>query len=178
MTEKNKGGRPSLYSEELAELICERLANGESLRAICREDGMPSMTTVMTWADDNQGGFRSRYACAREAQAEDMDGRILAVAEETTPENAQAQKVKLEAYRWRASKLAPKRYGDKLDVTSNGKGVNDDIADAIAAGRQRVADHLLAVEMYKILGNAPSEEELKQIEQGEFREVDDGSDLA
>jgi hypothetical protein len=170
MEKRKAGGRPSLYSDDLAEEICDRLADGESLRAICKEPAMPSMTTVLSWADEDKGGFRGRYACAREAQAEDMDGLILAVAEETAPENAQAQRVKLEAYRWRASKLAPKRYGDKLDLTSDGEGMFN-LAAMIEAGRKRVHDRL-AIEHQKRLGSG------EQPVEGEFREVDQGENLA
>lgn len=46
-----------------------------------------------------------------------MDHKILSVADASTPETAQADRVKIAAYQWRASKLAPKRYGDKLDLT-------------------------------------------------------------
>lgn len=60
-------GRPSLYSEDLASTILERLACGESLRAICRDESMPDRSSVMRWAvrDDR---FRVRYTHARELQ--------------------------------------------------------------------------------------------------------------
>lgn len=48
--EASKGpGRPSDYSEELADIICERPADGESLRSICLNDGMPNKATVFRW---------------------------------------------------------------------------------------------------------------------------------
>ncbi|HHA1412828.1 MULTISPECIES: hypothetical protein [Enterobacter cloacae complex] len=49
MGEENKIGRPSDYSEELAESIRLRLAEGESLRSVCRDDGMPCKQTVLRW---------------------------------------------------------------------------------------------------------------------------------
>ena len=45
------GGRPSLYNEELATTICDRLANGEPLAKICRDDDMPNYSTVRMWED-------------------------------------------------------------------------------------------------------------------------------
>lgn len=63
------GGRPSIYSQELAATICERLIHGEGLRAICRDDAMPSISTVIDWIKDKQE-FSAQYARARELQAE------------------------------------------------------------------------------------------------------------
>src|SRR4051812_2164281 len=59
-------GRPSTYTAELAATICARLATGETLRAVCRDDGMPSESTVRTWALDDREGFSAHYARARE----------------------------------------------------------------------------------------------------------------
>ena len=59
--------RPSKFTEGLADKICERIACGESLRAICEGKSMPGKTTVMRWlADEDHAGFRNQYACARE----------------------------------------------------------------------------------------------------------------
>lgn len=110
-------GRPSLYSEELAETICLQMIEGKSLRAICQADEMPHISTVLRWlASGEHVTFANKYAHAREAQADVMDSRILDVADACTNETALADRVKIAAYQWRASKLAPKRYGDKLDV--------------------------------------------------------------
>ena len=46
---KKKNGRPTIYTQKLASKICERLALGDSLRAICREDAMPHLATVLRW---------------------------------------------------------------------------------------------------------------------------------
>ena len=112
----SKGGRPSLYSDDLADLILDRLEAGESLTDVCAEPGMPSMRTVLKWAAED-GKFMQEYARAREAQAERMDDSIQKEAEATTPENAHAQRVKIDALKWRAAKLAPKRYGEKVQHT-------------------------------------------------------------
>jgi hypothetical protein len=57
----------SLYTPELAETICRRIAEGESLRAICRDPGMPTEGAVRAWARSNQG-FGVQYRTARELQ--------------------------------------------------------------------------------------------------------------
>lgn len=108
-------GRPSIYSDELANLICERLINGESLRQICRDAGMPDRSTVIRWMNTD-ADFASKCERAREEQADLMDDMILEVANACTNDTAHADKVKISAYQWRASKLKPKKYGDKLMV--------------------------------------------------------------
>lgn len=79
---------------------------------------MPNRRTVLRWLETNPD-FATRYARARQVQGDLMDEKILEEAEKTTPENAHAQRVKIEAYKWRAAKLAPKRYGDRIDVTGD-----------------------------------------------------------
>lgn len=123
VTNTNRGGRPSIYSEAIAEEICERLADGESLRNICRSDGMPKMTTVLEWVDNDRESFRGRYARARDAQAETALAEIQEIEENATPETANLAKVQIAAKQWRASKLAPKRYGDRIQhVGGDGDG--------------------------------------------------------
>ena len=114
-------GRPSIKTPELLDAIVERIAAGESLRSVCRDDAMPGMTTVFGWlADDEQ--FRSKYARARDAQAEVMDDKIVSLAErvEQGDMDPQAARVAIGAYQWRAAKLAPKRYGDKVEHEHTG----------------------------------------------------------
>ena len=131
----------SVYSDALAETILSRMANGESLRAICDDPGIPCIQTVLRWKDDPQhAAFASRYARAREAQAEFMDHRILSEADGCTVENAAAVRVKIDAYKWRAAKLAPKTYGDKLTHSGDAENPleivtasNRDRAKALAA---------------------------------------------
>lgn len=118
--QKPRGGPPQSYTPELAEQICKNIAEGESLRRICMKDGMPSRMTVLRWLERDHEGFVAKYARAREAQADTMDDFILDVANACTPETAQADRVKIGAYQWRAMKLAPKKYGDKQQVEHTG----------------------------------------------------------
>lgn len=105
--------RPSKFSGDLADLICEHVADGKSLREICKIDGIPSRFTVLKWLRDLPE-FSIQYAHAREVQADAMDDEILDTARDTTNENAQANRVKIDAFKWRAARLAPKKYGDKF----------------------------------------------------------------
>lgn len=106
-------GRPSRYTAETAEMICEKIADGLSLRTICDDQTMPHRVTVLRWLDAHPD-FAAKYARAREFQADAMDEKILSVADSCTPETAQADRVKIAAYQWRAAKLAPKKYGEKV----------------------------------------------------------------
>lgn len=110
-------GRHSTISPEVVDKICARIENGESLRQICSDPEMPPRRTVLEWLDnENNLDFRTKYTRARENQADFMDDLILEVAENCTIETFQADKVKIGAYQWRASKLKPKKYGDKLAI--------------------------------------------------------------
>lgn len=105
----------SIYTEDLATNICDRIAEGESLRTICNDRDMPNWRTVLRWLEQDEA-FASKHARAREAQADVMDERILKIADSCTNETANADRVRLLAYQWRAARLAPKRYGDKLQL--------------------------------------------------------------
>lgn len=109
-------GRPSTYTEELGILICARLADGKGLKAICEDDDMPARSTVYEWLDAHRE-FRTRYARARDIQADHHADEIIEIADAvTTAEQAQIARVKIGAREWKAAKLAPKRYGDRLEL--------------------------------------------------------------
>lgn len=114
---KRKAGRPSKYSDELAEKICEKIANGRSLRSICAEDGMPTTSTVCKWLIENKE-FSEQYARAREKQADYFAEEIIEIADSAEAETAAVSKAKLQidARKWAASKIAPKKYGDKQEI--------------------------------------------------------------
>lgn len=107
--------RPSEYTPEMADIICECLIEGISLRRICESEGFPSRSTVLRWLDEREE-FATKYARARTMQADLMDDMILDAAEATTNDNAAAQRVKIAAYQWRAAKLKPKVYGELLKL--------------------------------------------------------------
>jgi hypothetical protein len=108
------------FSQAIFDTICERLSNGESLRGICRDDGMPQLSTVWRWMVDNEER-RNQYMRAREEQADTLADEIVAIADNAT--DAQIARLQVDARKWFASKVAPKKYGDKTDITSNGNTI-------------------------------------------------------
>lgn len=125
--EPAKRGRPSDFNQKTADLICARLADGESLRSICRSDDMPHVSTVLRWvANPEHKEFRDQYAHAREVGLEQMADEILEIADETAfdtiatkdgfkadNEWIQRSKLRVDARKWILSKQLPKKYGDR-----------------------------------------------------------------
>ncbi|CFB68964.1 ubiquitin carboxyl-hydrolase [Yersinia enterocolitica] len=115
MAAKNKGGRPSDYTPELAERICNLLMEGESLRAICKRDDVPHIATVLAWLHRHEE-FHEQYVRAREIQAEVMAEDIIMYADSAAEEASAVAKARLQvdARKWYASKVATRRYGDRV----------------------------------------------------------------
>lgn len=114
-------GRPSDFTEALADRICSELIDGKSLVEVCEAEDMPHRSTVYRWMDSDET-FATRCARAREGQADFMDHEILKEAKHATPETASVAKVRISAYQWRAAKLNPKRYGDRVVNEHTGEG--------------------------------------------------------
>jgi hypothetical protein len=126
-------GRPSSYTAELAANICERLASGESLKAICRDEAMPDERSVRRWALNDVEGFAPRYAQAREIQAFSMADELLEIADdasndwmvregktELNGEHVQRSRLRSDTRKWLLSKMLPKVYGDKITQEHTG----------------------------------------------------------
>ncbi|EKN6106416.1 DNA packaging protein [Yersinia enterocolitica] len=126
-TEEKKTGRPTDYLPEVGEDICNLLMLGESLRSICKRPGMPAIRTVMYWLQ-RYDDFMQQYARAREIQAELLAEEIITIAddssgdvivdedgkEQTNHERVARSRLRVDARKWYASKLAPKRYGERV----------------------------------------------------------------
>lgn len=125
-------GRPSDYNEQIADAICERLAEGESLRSICADEGMPSKAAVFRWLGKHKA-FSDQYARAREEQAEAFADEMVAISDERETKIVMAgedeavvvfdatavarNRLRVDTRKWVASKLKPKKYGDRMDST-------------------------------------------------------------
>lgn len=140
-------GRPTDYSPELAAVICEQIAEGFSIRTICKEESMPCAAAVFNWLR-KYPEFVEQYEKAKEQQAdafaEDMvdiadDGSNDWMAKEDKDgnnigwqlngEHVQRSRLRIDTRKWIASKLKPKKYGEKTVVettTPDGSGVNSE----------------------------------------------------
>lgn len=131
-----KAGRPSDYTEELADRICEEISNSDvSLRQICRRAGMPNDRTVRRWLVEHEE-FARKYARARESQADvifeamgDIESKVA--RRKMAPD---AGRVVLWSKQWRASKLANKKYGDRQQIDH---GVTESLEELLRQGQQR-----------------------------------------
>jgi len=117
-------GRPSRYSDETAAEICERIADGQSVKAICSDMHMPCRQAVHEWIASNRNGFGDMFARACEARAEHWADEIVAIADGVAgcTDNAavNAARLQIDTRKWIASKLLPRRYGDRIGVDSIG----------------------------------------------------------
>lgn len=132
-----KRGRPSDFTQKVADLICERISNGESLRQICRDEEMPGKSTVMKWLAAN-AEFVDQYARAREVQADHFADEILEISDDGSNdwmkravdhgevievpdhEHISRSKLRVDSRKWLMAKMAPKKYGDKVTTVMTG----------------------------------------------------------
>lgn len=145
--------RPNKFTLAIAERICERLSDGESLRSICMSEKMPSKATVFRWLRNNEK-FRDQYVRAREAQADAIVDEILDIADEECTKvktdkhpradadedgmvevvfdavAVQRNKLRIDARKWLAGKLKPKVYGDKVE-SEGGQDISQTLAQLI-----------------------------------------------
>lgn len=133
MSEK---GRPSLYSEKLVDEICEKIAtSNKGLHTILSEnEGFPSFSTVFNWlSQPDKKYFLDKYTHARELQAEFLADEMIKIAEHTEEDHTaftganvvQRDRLRIETRKWIASKLKPKVYGDKIDITTKDQPINN-----------------------------------------------------
>lgn len=129
--EETKIGRPTDYSIELATKICEEISLGKSMRKVCEQEGMPSMQTVWTWLRIHKD-FLEQYEQACQERTESQHEMLLDLGDEAIELSQEvdakassavvsAVKLKADNMKWVMSKMKPKKYGDKIDMTTNGK---------------------------------------------------------
>lgn len=138
--------RPTEYTPEMGELMFIGLAAGKSLREVCADEQMPDPATIYRWLaseDDAYKGFREQYTRARDAQADFYADEILEISDDgrndwmerrseaekgagvetgwvLNGEHVQRSRLRVDSRKWVASKLKPKKYGDKLATEISG----------------------------------------------------------
>lgn len=128
----------AMFSQELADVIAERIGEGEPLRVICRGEGMPAWRTVYRWMEEHED-FAARIAHARARGFDAIAEECMEIADETAydtkvvkngdgTEREQADtewisrsKLRVETRLKLLAKWDPKRYGDKLDLDVKGQ---------------------------------------------------------
>lgn len=108
------------WTREIEEEILERIARGEAIRNICTDDWLPSWPTFRKRLIED-AEFSTRYARAREAQADAIFDETQQIADAATPENVAVARLQIDTRKWRAGKLRPKVYGDKLELSGDPK---------------------------------------------------------
>lgn len=131
-------GRPSDYSEEIADRICDEIIGGAALYKLCQQPDFPAERAVYQWLE-RYPEFAQKYARARELQQDREADHIVTIADEA--KDANVARLQIDARKWRASKLAPKKYGDRLDLNHSG---------AI----ERISDEQLDAKLVELLGKA------------------------
>jgi len=115
--ELSSRGRHLVFDEAIADKVLDRLANGESLRAICRDDNFPDGSTIRKWLARNPD-FARQYAYARDEQADTLFDETLHIADnipiDATNEVIRRAQVQIDTRKWMAGKIRPKKYGDAL----------------------------------------------------------------
>lgn len=129
-------GRPTEYSQQVADEICEAISTtNKSLKTICQPENMPAVRTVLYWLHTNEP-FLHQYTRAKEEQADFLAEEIIEIADDSSNDTIQGEygpmenrewvnrsRLRVDARKWVASKLKPKKYGDKMDVTSGDKPI-------------------------------------------------------
>jgi hypothetical protein len=140
-TSKSKNGRPSLYTKELTLKICELIAHGMPLTKICKMPDMPGYQTILDWLnreDEPYKGFSGMYARAREDQADTLADEIIEIADDSSEDTTtdpqgnprmdsewvQRSRLRVDARKWIAAKLKPRKYGEKVEQTLKGDKEN------------------------------------------------------
>lgn len=124
-----------MYTQEVADRICEQLAEGKSLRAVCRADGMPNASTVLRWLEDeDKADFAQQYAAARTRGYQLLADEILEIADQTefdtiagdekheerpNTEWITRSRLRVDSRKWMLSKMLPKVYGERQVIAGD-----------------------------------------------------------
>jgi hypothetical protein len=142
-------GRPTRAKPEIVDEICRRIAAGESLRSICRDDHTPAISTVTMWiVDGTQPEFVDKYTKAREAAGYLHADRVQDIVNGLEQEaiKPQAARVMLDAYKWSAERMAPKGHSPQM-ITDHKS------SDGSMSPQQEISDEELDRRIRELSGN-------------------------
>ena len=136
---EGKGGRPTIFTEELADTICKRISEGNSLRTVCADEEMPVRQTIYNWFASNER-FLDQYMRAREEQADYFAEEMIDIADNANNdymerldkddqsigwrengEYVRRSQIRIETRKWLMARMAPKKYGDVKQIELGGK---------------------------------------------------------
>lgn len=164
--------RPTLYTTELGEEICRRLAERQSLNAICKAEHMPAESTVRGWALDPKHPIAPGYAHARQVGYLGIADELLDIADDGTndyvtkqnkdgstfealnSEHVQRSKLRVDTRKWVLAKMLPKVFGDKVVNEHVGKD-----GGPVAIETKEVTDLEAARRIAFMLGRAVGRQE-------------------
>lgn len=159
-----KVGRPTTYNQELVDSICEQLALGLPIRTVCAGEGMPAISTLFKWIREHEI-FSKQYATAKQEAADAMAEELLYIAD--TPQLGEEitirangdeeikrsdmlghRRLQVDSRKWLMAKMKPKKYGDRLDMSSEStvthryEDMNDEqLRAAIESRKDRISEN-------------------------------------
>lgn len=101
------------WTASLVDRICGEIASGRGIREVAAEKWCPSEPSIYRRMGED-AAFSDRINQARAAQQDREIEECVRMADEANVEDWQVVKLRIWARQWRASKLAPRRYGDKI----------------------------------------------------------------
>jgi hypothetical protein len=119
--------RPTKYTKELAHNFCMEIIAGKSVRTICKNKDYPTPSTIFNWLSCNKE-FLEQYEKAKEIQADVMADDILSIADNPDGD-VQRDRLRIDARKWVASKLKPKKYGQLVRQEIESSNTNKQVID-------------------------------------------------
>ena len=125
---------PRPYNPKVGDQICTKISEGASLRSILRNDKMPSRPTFYKWIRASET-FANQYARACEDRADAIFDDMFDIADDASndmtrdaetgqerlnSEHVQRSRLRIDTRKWALARMAPKKYGDKMDVNHGG----------------------------------------------------------
>ena len=105
-------GRPSIYSADIANAICERLMRGETMLSISEDSTMPGLSTMCRWLVENPE-FRELRTNARESGTDVLADECIRIADDPNI-SPNDKKVRIDTRLRLIGKWNAKRYGDRI----------------------------------------------------------------